>query len=62
MFAADLYAIAPRPIFENPWVTIAISHPEDIFSLYLKVTLVAAVFISSTFILGQAWLFISPGL
>jgi sec-independent protein translocase protein TatC len=62
LFAADLYDIASAPIRANPTVTLAVSRPQDIFSLYFKVTLVASIFFSSPFLLGQAWMFISPGL
>jgi sec-independent protein translocase protein TatC len=62
IFAPELYRIASGPIRDNPSVTLAISRPQDIVSLYLKVTLVASVFVSSPFILAQAWKFIAPGL
>lgn len=62
MFAADLYEIASAPIRSNPAVTLSVSRPQDIFGLYMKVTLVASIFFSAPLILTQAWLFISPGL
>jgi sec-independent protein translocase protein TatC len=62
MFAGELYEFASAPIRSNPAVTLAVSRPQDIFGLYMKVTLVASVFFSSPLILTQAWLFISPGL
>jgi sec-independent protein translocase protein TatC len=62
IFAGDLYDIASAPIRSNPAVTLSLSRPQDIFSLYMKVTLVASIFFSSPLILTQAWLFISPGL
>jgi sec-independent protein translocase protein TatC len=62
MFAADLYDIASAPIRANAAVTLAVSRPQDIFGLYMKVTLVASIFFASPLILTQAWLFISPGL
>lgn len=62
LFAGDFYAIASAPIRANPAVTLSVSRPQDIFSLYMKVTLVASIFFSSPLILTQAWLFISPGL
>jgi sec-independent protein translocase protein TatC len=61
-FAMELYEIASAPIRANPAVTLAVARPQDIFSLYMKVTLVAALFLSSPLVLVQAWLFISPGL
>ena len=61
-FADDLYEIAAVPIRSNPAVTLAVARPQDIFSLWVKVTLVASLFISAPLVLLQAWLFISPGL
>jgi sec-independent protein translocase protein TatC len=62
MFAGALIDIAAAPIRANPAVTLAVARPQDIFSLNMKVALVAAVFLSAPFVLLQAWLFISPGL
>jgi len=62
IFAGNLYDIASAPIRANPAVTLAVSRPQDIFSLNMEVTLVAAIFFSSPLVLTQAWLFISPGL
>jgi sec-independent protein translocase protein TatC len=62
IFAGDFYDFASAPIRANPAVTLSVSRPQDIFSLNVKVTLVAAIFLSSPFVLAQAWLFISPGL
>jgi sec-independent protein translocase protein TatC len=61
-FAGDLYDIARRPIDANAAVTLAIARPQDIVGLNIKVTLVAAIFLSAPLVLLQAWLFISPGL
>lgn len=61
-FSNDLYLLASAPIRANPAVTLAVSRPQDIFGLSMKVTLVAAIFLSSPIILTQAWLFIVPGL
>jgi sec-independent protein translocase protein TatC len=61
--AAQLLEIAKAPILAaNPDVSLSLFRPQDIVGLYFKVTLVAAVFLSSPFVLMQAWLFISPGL
>ena len=61
-FAGELYEFAAVPIRANAGVTLAVARPQDIFSLYTKVTLVAALFASAPLVLLQAWLFISPGL
>jgi sec-independent protein translocase protein TatC len=62
MFAGDLYDIASAPIRSHPAVTLSISRPQDIFSLHVKVTMVAAIFLSAPLVLAQAWLFVAPGL
>ena len=62
MFSQQLYDIASAPIRANPAVTLAVVRPQDIVSLYIKVTLVASLFLSAPLVLLQAWLFISPGL
>src|SRR5579884_1961087 len=41
---------------------LIVTNPVDAFNLYLKISMVAALFIACPFILYQAWLFISPGL
>lgn len=62
IFAGSLYDIARAPLGANPAVVLSLSRPQDIVGLYIKVTLVAAIFVSSPLLLTQAWLFISPGL
>ena len=61
-FATELYELASAPIRANPAVTLAVARPQDIISLHLKVTLVAALFVSAPLILWQVWLFVAPGL
>ncbi|HEY7498287.1 MAG TPA: twin-arginine translocase subunit TatC [Vicinamibacterales bacterium] len=61
-FATDLYELASAPIRVNEAVTLALSRPQDIIGLHIKVTLVAAIFIAAPLVLLQAWLFIAPGL
>jgi sec-independent protein translocase protein TatC len=61
--AADLLDIASAPIrAANPEVPLSLFRAQDIVGLYVKVTLVASLFLSAPFVLMQAWLFISPGL
>ena len=61
-FSTELYDIAAAPIRVNPAVTLAVARPQDIFSLNVKVTLVASLFLSAPLVLLQAWMFIAPGL
>lgn len=62
MFSGQLYDLASAPTRSHPAVTLSISRPQDIFSLHVRVTMVAAIFLSAPLVLTQAWLFISPGL
>ena len=63
IFAVDLLEMAKAPILAaNPEVTLSLFRAQDIVGLYVKVTLVASLFLSAPFVLAQAWLFISPGL
>ena len=41
---------------------LVVTSPTDAFNLYLKIGLIAAIFIASPVILYQIWMFISPGL
>ena len=56
MFSGQLYDLASAPIRSHPAVTLSSSRPQDIFSLHVKVTMVAAIFISAPLVLSQAWL------
>jgi len=62
VFADDLYEMASAPLRANPAVTLSVSRLQDILALQVKVTLVASIFVSSPFVLAQAWMFIAPGL
>src|ERR1043166_2594282 len=42
--------------------TLIYTNPIDPFNLYLKIGLIAGIFLASPFVLYQVWLFISPGL
>lgn len=61
-FAGDLYEIASAPLRANPRAELIVTRPQDVFSLQVKVTMVAAIFLSAPFLLAQVWLFVSPGL
>ena len=37
-------------------------NPTEPFNLYVKITLLAGLFVASPFVLYQLWMFISPGL
>ena len=62
-FVDQIYRIASYPITEalqgQPMVFISPTQP---FNLFIRVSFVAALLLSSPFILAQVWLFIAPGL
>lgn len=41
---------------------LVVTSPTDAFNLYLKIGLIAGIFIAAPFLLYQVWMFISPGL
>jgi len=66
-YAERIYGIMQRPIM------VALEHngmseklvylnPTEPFNMYLKVALLAGLFVTSPFVLYQVWAFISPGL
>jgi sec-independent protein translocase protein TatC len=60
-FADTLFRIVSVPI-RKTGVEMIVTSPTQAFNLELKLALLAAVFLAAPFILGQVWLFISPGL
>ena len=61
-FADALFKTVQRPILKSGIDKLVVSTPTEGFNLELKLALMAAVFLASPFVLGQVWLFISPGL
>src|SRR5215831_7814599 len=61
-FADALFRTVQRPINKAGISSLIVSTPTEGFNLELKLALMAAVFLASPFVLGQVWLFISPGL
>ncbi len=41
---------------------LVVTSPTDAFNLYLKIGLIAGIFVASPFLLYQVWMFIAPGL
>jgi sec-independent protein translocase protein TatC len=60
-FADALFTAVSGPI-RKTGVEIIVTSPTEAFNLELKLALLAAIFLGAPFILGQVWLFISPGL
>jgi sec-independent protein translocase protein TatC len=61
-FADALFRAVSLPIRKAGIDKLVVSTPTEGFNLELKLALMAAVFLASPFVLGQVWLFISPGL
>jgi len=63
-FSARLYDFLARPVMDAlpEGRTLAFTSLPDPFILYMKVALLAGIFLASPYILWQLWLFISPGL
>src|SRR5215831_10863289 len=61
-FADTLFRTVSRPILRAGIDKLIVSTPTEGFNLELKLALMAAVFLAAPFVLGQVWLFISPGL
>src|SRR5262245_44318410 len=60
-FADTLFRVVSVPI-RKTGVELIVTSPTEAFNLELKLALLAAIFLGAPFILGQVWLFISPGL
>ena len=63
-FAKPIFAWLERPIkqFLPPGDTLAFTGLIDPFMLYIKVALLAGIFVASPVVLYQIWLFVAPGL
>ena len=60
--ADRLFRMVSRPIMKAGVPSLVVSSPTEGFNLELKLAVMAAIFLAAPFILGQVWLFISPGL
>jgi sec-independent protein translocase protein TatC len=62
-----IYAVMQKPIMDalrNHGLAekLVYLNPTDPFNLYLKIAMLAGLFLTSPFVLYQVWMFISPGL
>jgi len=62
-----IYTVMQRPIMEALRANhlaekLVYLNPTEPFNLYVKITLLAGLFLASPFVLYQVWMFISPGL
>jgi sec-independent protein translocase protein TatC len=66
-FRDNIYSYLARPLTDalhalNMPEKLVYTNPVDPFNLYIKLSIMAGIFLASPFILWQLWLFISPGL
>src|SRR3989442_14910193 len=66
-YAEPIYEVMQRPIMEalrrnGMAERLVYLNPTEPFNLYLKIGLLAGLFVASPFVLYQVWLFISPRL
>jgi len=63
-FSKQLFEVLSKPVtqFLPPGVKMAYTGLTDPFMLYIKVSFLAAIFVSSPFIFLQLWYFVAPGL
>src|SRR6202166_2392945 len=66
-YRVRIYAVMQKPIMDalhNHGLAekLVYLNPTDPFNLYLKIAMLAGLFLTSPFVLYQVWMFISPGL
>ncbi len=66
-FHEEIYGLMQKPIIAalahyNLATKLNYTNPTEPFNMYLKVSLIAGVFVASPFVLYQVWAFIAPGL
>lgn len=62
VFREQIFAFLEKPITATVGEQLVVTRPTDPFTIYLKVSLAAAIFLAAPVILFQVWLFIAPGL
>jgi sec-independent protein translocase protein TatC len=66
-FADNIYGFLAKPLTDtlrslNMPDKLVYTNPIDPFNLYIKLSIMAGIFVASPYILWQIWLFIAPGL
>jgi sec-independent protein translocase protein TatC len=63
-FIEDLYAFVMLPLRQmlRPGETMIYTYPTEAFMLYIRIALIAGLFISAPLIFWQVWLFVAPAL
>ena len=61
IFREQIYGFLAMPIYQVVEKLVVIK-PTEPFTIYLKVSFTAAIFLAAPFLLSQVWMFIAPGL
>src|SRR5688572_20636296 len=63
-FIEDLYAFVMAPLRQmlRPGETMIYTYPTEAFMLYIRIALIAGLFIAAPLIFWQVWLFVAPAL
>lgn len=61
-FSPELFDFVAKPITRIAGVSLVINDPTEAFTVYLKISFVAALYLSAPVVLWQIWRFIAPGL
>src|SRR5215467_2601520 len=66
-YAENIYGLMQKPIMDalhrnGMPERLVYLNPTEPFNLYLKIGLMAGIFVACPFILYQVWMFVSPGL
>jgi sec-independent protein translocase protein TatC len=61
-FSVELFDFVAKPITKIAGVSLVINDPTEAFTVYLKISFVAALYLAAPFVLWQVWRFIAPGL
>jgi sec-independent protein translocase protein TatC len=63
-FIEDIYAFVMLPLRQmlRPGETMIYTYPTEAFMLYLRIALIAGLFIAAPLIFAQVWLFVAPAL
>ena len=63
-FIDDIYAFVMRPLSEalRPGEKMIYTYPTEAFMLYIRIAVIAGLFIAAPLIFWQVWLFVAPAL
>ena len=63
-FIDDIYAFVMLPLRQmlRPGETLIYTYPTEAFMLYLRIALIAGLFVAAPLIFWQVWLFVAPAL